>query len=213
MHVNALTEMPGIGEKIAGRLIEHFGSEQAAMEVLRKHDVASLSGVPGISEKYAVSLIHEVIAGEEGVSIGDFLQTQEAFAVYDKIVGLMRSYAHTPYSRARLSTYIPYPAKKASRIREIQLLLKGYIDLAGELGGDAELGTSLKKIRNLKEPSRVAKSRDRAIFTDTTKDYEKLLSEHIDSYLDVYCVEDMGELVDIGKGYSQSLVVGSTALW
>ena len=209
LHVNGLIELPGIGEKISNKLIDHFGSERAALEVLRKHDVASLSGVPGISEKYAVSLIHEVIAQEDGASIEDFLQTPEAFNVYDRIIGLIRSYAHTPYSRAKLSTYIPYPSNKADRIRAVQSELNVYIDLAKKLGDDALLSAALKKVRYLKEPSKVAKSRDRAIFTDNKKDYERLLGEHIDRYLDVYCVENMGELVDIAKGYSQSLVLGS----
>jgi hypothetical protein len=208
LHVNGLIELPGIGEKISGKLIDHFGSERSALEVLRKHDVASLSSVPGISEKYAVSLIHEVIAREEGVSIEDFLQTPEAFNVYDKIVGLMRSYAHTPYSRSKLSTYIPYPSRKADRIKAIQAELKGYIALAEKLHGDADLSAALKKSRHLKEPSKVAKSRDRAIFTDNKKDHERLLDEHIDRYLDLYYVETMGELVDVARGYAQSLVVG-----
>src|SRR5208337_3329348 len=110
------------------KLIEHFGSERSALEVLRKHDVATLSGVPGISEKYAISLIHEVIAREEGVSVEDFLQTQEAFNVYDKIIGLIRSYSHTSYSRAKLSTYIPYPSRRADKIKAIQAELKDYIE-------------------------------------------------------------------------------------
>ena len=209
MDVNGLIELPGIGEKISGRLIEHFGSEQSALEVLHKHDVASLSAVPGITEKNAIALIHEVIAQEEGVSIEDFLQTPEAFNVYDKVIGLIRSYAHTPYSRAKLSTYIPYPSRRADKIKAIQADLEGYIGLAEKLHDDADLGAALKKVRHLKEPAKVVKSRDRAIFTDNKKDYDKLLAGHIDRYLDVYCVESMGELVDIAKGYSQVMVVGS----
>ncbi len=209
LHVNGLIELPGIGEKISSKLIDHFGSEQAALSVLKKHDVASLAGVPGISEKYAVSLIHEVIALEEGVSIGDFLQTPEAYNVYDKIIGLMRSYAHTPYSRAKLSTYIPYSSKRADKIRAIQGELSAYIDLAGKLRGDEELSAALKKARHLKGPAKVTKARDRAIFTGNKKDYEKLLSGGIDRYMDIYYVEAMGELVDVARGYPQALVVGS----
>jgi len=208
LHVNGLIELPGIGEKISSKLIGHFGSEQSALEVLRKHDVASLSGVPGISEKYAVSLIHEVIAREEGVSIEDFLQTPEAFNVYEKIIGLMRSYAHTPYSRAKLSTYIPYPSKRADKIRAIQAELNAYIALAGKLYDDAELGAALKKARHLKEPAKAVKTRDRAVFTGNKKDHERLINDRADRYMDVYHVESMGELVDIAKGYSHALVVG-----
>lgn len=209
LHVNGLLELPGIGEKISSKLIGHFGSEQSALEVLRKHDVASLSSVPGISEKYAVSLIHEVIAQEEGVSIEDFLQTSEAFNVYDKVIGLMRSYAHTPYSRAKLSTYTPYPSKRADKIKAIRAELDVYVALAGKLHDDMELSAALKKARHLKEPAKTVKTRDRAIFTDNKKDYDRLLGDHADRYLDVYCVESMGELVDIAKGYPQALVVGN----
>lgn len=209
LHVNGLIELPGIGEKISSKLISHFGSEQSALEVLRKHDVASLSSVPGISEKYAVSLIHEVIAQEDGVSIEDFLQTPEAFNVYDRIVGLMRSYAHTPYSRAKLSTYIPYASKRADKIRAIQAELGTYVTLAEKLRDDEGLSAALKKARHLKEPAKALKTRDRAIFTGSKKDYEKLLNDRIDRYMDIYHVESMGELVDVAKGYSQVLVVGS----
>ncbi|AFC99881.1 DNA mismatch repair protein, MutS family [Methanocella conradii HZ254] len=209
LDVDSLLELPGIGEKISGKLIEHFGSEESALEVLRKHDVASLSSVPGISEKYAISLIHEVIAGEEGVSIEEFLRTQEAYSVYEKIIGLIRSYAHTPYSRAKISTFIPYPSKRADRIKAIQAEIEDYVTLANTLKDDAELNAALKKVRHLKEPSKAVKSRDRAIFTDSKEDYEKLVRDGVDRYLDVYFIESMGELVDIAKGYSQPLVLGS----
>ena len=145
MHVSELTAFPGIGEKIAVKLIDHFGSEQAAMEVLRQRDVASLAEVPGISEKYAVSIIHQAIAHQDGVSIEDFLQTPEALNVYDKVIGLIRSYSHTPYSRAKLSTYIPYPSTKSSLIKATQATLEGYISMAEKLSGNSSLEQSLEE--------------------------------------------------------------------
>jgi DNA mismatch repair protein MutS2 len=211
MHVNGLLELPGIGEKIATKLISHYGTEQSAIDVLRKHDVASLCEVPGISEKYAISLIHDIIAQEEGVSIGEFLQTQEASNVYDRIIGLIRSYSHTPYSRAKLSTYIPYPSKRADRINSIQKELKSYIDLAVKLSKDktGELDATLKKVRHLKDAAKASKSRDRAVMVDNKKDYDALIGRHVDQYLEVYQVDSMHELVDLAQGYSQALIVGN----
>ncbi len=209
MSVDSLLEFPGIGEKISGKLIEHFGSEESALDALRRHDVASLSSVPGISEKYAISLIHEVIAREEGVSVDEFLKTQEAYSIYEKLIGLIRSYAHTQYSRAKISTFIPYPSRRADRIKEIQAEIRDYVELARSLKDNNELSAALKKVRHLKEPSKTVKSRDRAIFTDSRKDYEKLVNDGIGRYLDIYYVESMGELIDIAKGYSQPLVIGS----
>ena len=208
MHVSELTAFPGIGDKIATRLIDHFGSEQAAMDALRRRDVASLAEVPGISEKYAITLVHQAIARQDGVAIGDFLQTPEAMAVYDKIIGLIRSYAHTPYSRAKLSTYIPYPAAMAGQIKAMQATLEGYIKLAEALKGDACLEQALKKLRYLKKPAGVSKSRDRVILVDNKKDYDAILKGGIDRYLDVHVVENVHDLVDLAKGYAQALVVG-----
>jgi hypothetical protein len=209
MHVSELTGFPGIGDKMAAKLLDHFGSEEAALDVLRRRDVASLAEVPGISEKYAVSLVHQAISAQEGVSIEDFLQTQEAMNVYERMIGLIRSYSHTPYSRSRLSTYIPYPSSKAERIKATQATLEGYIGLAEKLSKDAGLEQALKRLRHLKKPANVQKSRDRAVIVDSRKDYEKVLGNGIDRYLDVYHAESIHELVDLARGYAQTLVVGS----
>jgi hypothetical protein len=206
--VSELTAFPGIGEKIATKLVEHFGSEQVAMDVLQRRDVAGLAEVPGISEKYAISLIHQAIAQQDGVSVDGFLQTPEAMIVYEKIVGLARSYAHTPFSRSKLSTFIPYPAARASQIKATQALLDGYVRLAKEIGNDQELEQVLKRLRYLKPPTGVQKSRDRVVLADNKKDYEAILKGGIDRYLDVHLLENVHDLVDVAKGYAQALVVG-----
>jgi hypothetical protein len=194
---------------MATKLVEHFGSEQGAREVLQRRDVASLADVPGISEKYAISLIHQAIAQEDGVSVDDFLQTPEAMNVYEKIIALVRSYAHTTFSRSKLTTFIPYPAEKADQIRATQATLSGYIKLAGDLGNDPELGQALKMLRYLKKPTGVQKSRDRVVLADNKKDYQAILDSGIDQYLDVHLLENVHDLVDVAKGYAQALVVGS----
>ncbi|HMK46213.1 MAG TPA: helix-hairpin-helix domain-containing protein [Methanocella sp.] len=209
MNVIELTGYPGIGEKIAAKLVDHFGSEERAAEVLYRRDAASLAEVPGIGEKYAISMVHQIIAYQEGVSVDDFLQTPEAMNVYERIIGLVRSYAHTPYSRSRISTYIPYPSSKVDRVKSTQTLLKEYIPLAKELSADAMLNGILKKIRYLKRPASVQKSRDRAVVVDNKKDYEGILSQQIDRYMEIYQVANPGELVDLARGYAQILVVGS----
>ena len=178
------------------------------MDVLQRRDVAGLAEVPGISEKYAVSLIHQAIAQQDGVSVEDFLQTPEAMIVYEKIIGLARSYAHTPFSRSKLSTFIPYPAARAGQIKATQAILDGYVRLAKEIGNDPELEQVLKKLRYLKPPAGVQKSRDRVVLADNKKDYEAILKGSIDRYLDVHLLENVHDLVDVAKGYAQALVVG-----
>ncbi|KXA95979.1 hypothetical protein AKJ39_05235 [candidate division MSBL1 archaeon SCGC-AAA259J03] len=48
--LDSLREIPGVGEKIAGRMEDFFGSEEGALGRIREGDVASLSTVPGLTE-------------------------------------------------------------------------------------------------------------------------------------------------------------------
>lgn len=209
--MNGLTELPGIGEKIATKLVSHFGSEENALKVIYNRDAASLSEVPGISEKYAISIIQETLAHEEGVSIDDFLATQESMNVYERIMGLVRSYSHTSYSRARLSTYFPYPSHKIEQIKTTQAEIERYVALAKQISKskDNDPGVWLKKVRQLKKPQGATKSRDRVMITDNKRDYDTVVKENVDKFMDVYIVDTMQELVDIARGYSQALVAGN----
>ena len=66
----------------------------------------------------------------------------------------------------------------------------------------------MKKLRYLKKPSGVQKSRDRVILVDNKKDYEAIVKGGIDKYLDVHLIDNVHDLVDMAKGYAQALVVG-----
>jgi len=46
--MSEIREIPGIGEKTARRLIEHFGSEDAVLDAFERHDVAAIAGAPGV---------------------------------------------------------------------------------------------------------------------------------------------------------------------
>jgi ribosomal protein S13 len=210
MVVSGLNDLPGIGEKISSKLISHFGSEEKALDAIRKRDVASLSEVPGIGEKNAVSIIQEIIAAEEGFSINDFLRTNEALNIYERLMGLIRSYSHTQYSRSKLNTLLPYPSNRSENIKAMQSHISGYIDLAQELSKakNSQLDICLKKIRQLKPPVNVNRSRDRVIVADNKRDHEAILKDNIDRYLDLHYIDNFHEMIDLSKGYSQTLVVG-----
>jgi hypothetical protein len=167
--------------------------------------------VPGISEKYAISIIQETVAHEEGVCIDDFLATQESMNVYERIMGLVRSYSHTSYSRARLSTYFPYPSHKLEQIKTTQAEIERYVTLAKQISKskDNDPGAWLKKVRQLKKPQGTTKTRDRVMIIDNKRDYDTVIKENVDKFMDVHIVDTMQELVDVARGYSQALVAGN----
>ena len=57
--LSSLRELHGIGERVADRLVEHFGSEDAALQAICEGDIASLSEVNGISHNFALSLARD----------------------------------------------------------------------------------------------------------------------------------------------------------
>ncbi|NOR60104.1 MAG: DNA mismatch repair protein, partial [Methanosarcinales archaeon] len=80
--MSEIREIPGIGEKTARRLIEHFGSEDAVLDAFKRHDVAAIAGAPGVGQKNAVTLVQGFIFRDENFSPDDFLKTKEAWRVY-----------------------------------------------------------------------------------------------------------------------------------
>ena len=72
--MKGLQDIPRIGEKMAKRFEEHFGSEDAALEAILGGDIAGISEVEGVGQRYAISLVHEVRAQLEGVTMNDFLK-------------------------------------------------------------------------------------------------------------------------------------------
>ena len=65
--IRSLNDIPRIGEKMARRFIEYFGTEQNALEAILSGDVASISCVEGVGQRYAISLVQEINSKIEGV--------------------------------------------------------------------------------------------------------------------------------------------------
>ena len=54
-----LTELPGVGDSLANKLIEMLGSESEVERILDEGDVNTLYSIEGISPQRAVKLINE----------------------------------------------------------------------------------------------------------------------------------------------------------
>ena len=51
-----LSALPGVSERMAKKMTEHFGSEEAVVSTLESGDVGRLAEVEGLSVKRALSL-------------------------------------------------------------------------------------------------------------------------------------------------------------
>ena len=131
------------------RFVEHFGSEVQALDAILAGDIASISEVEGIGQRYAISLIQDVASRVEGVTMADFLRTREAMDVYEKLLDLVREFAHTRYSREKLHVFFPYPSTKAEKIMQVRESVSYYMHTASLLEGDDSIADLLSTVSQL----------------------------------------------------------------
>jgi len=208
---SSLREIQGIGGKVADRLIEHFGSEEAALQAISEGDIASLSEVNGISHNFALSLARDARSRVEGCSISDFLKTKEALDLYSRLLELIKSFAHTTHARDKLNLFYPLPASRMGLIRERQAFLKEYLELGEAFSENSEFLQQLSRVGNLRPVPGNLRVRDRIILCGDQKVLEAA-REKFQAFLSVQAVESLSEFVDLARGYSSVIVFDDTYL-
>ena len=200
-NIRSLNDIPGIGEKMTRRFIEHFGTEQNALEAILSGDVASISCMEGVGQRYAISLVQEVSSKMEGVKVQDFLKTREAMDIYERLLDIIKLFAHTGYAREKMHTFFPYPASRRDRIESIRNSVSQHIEHADILKGNEGFLCLLSGVKPLNLKQKPVRIRDRVILTTDPKRLEKA-KKRFGDYLDVHLVSSLTDIVDSARGYS-----------
>ncbi|MDL5503285.1 MAG: endonuclease MutS2, partial [Candidatus Methanoperedens sp.] len=124
-----------------------------------------------MTEKSAISLVLEAIAINEGTGARDFLKTNEAYDFYEKLLELIKGFAHTDHARSKRSLYFPYPSQKLEKILHIQKEIRKISGIADKLD-EKELSSLLSKIKPLKTNLNIPVIRDRVIIATNTEEFE-----------------------------------------
>ncbi len=209
--LSSLQEIHGIGERVANRLIEHFGTEEAALQAICEGDIASLSEVNGISHNFALSLARDARSRAEGCSISDFLRTKEALELYSRLLELIKGFAHTTHARDKLNLFYPLPVSHMDLIQERQAFIGEYLELGEAFSEDSEFLELLTRVRKLKQIPANLRVRDRIILCGDSKILEAARGK-FQTFLPVQRVEDLSEFVDLARGYSSVIVFDDTYL-
>ncbi len=209
--ISSLRELYGIGERVADRLIEHFGSEDAALKAICEGDIASLSEVNGVSHSFALAISRDARSRVDGCSISDFLKTKEALDLYSRLMELIKSFVHTTYAKDKLDLFYPVPASRLDLVKQRQAFVKEYLELAAVFSENPEFMQMLSRVRKLKPVPGNLRIKDRIILCGNQKVLETA-REKFQSYLPVQAVEDLSEFVDLARGYSNVTVFDDTFL-
>ncbi len=104
-----LTSLPGVGPRIAERLIAFFGGEEEALSAIEAGQVDRVAEALG-SYRKAVRIIRVYRAAVAGYAPDELLATQEARKLYSELLSLISSMAHSRPAKMRLEALTPIPA-------------------------------------------------------------------------------------------------------
>jgi len=201
--MSEIRDIPGIGEKTAMRLIEHFDSEDAVLDAFKRHDVAAIADAPGVGQKNAVTLVQGFIFRDEKYSPDDFLRTKEAWRVYRGLLEIMRSYASTPYAKDKLNIYFPLPSSKKEKIMSVMAGVSKACLMVNRIAaienGIVDLKIALKGVRPIKG-TKLKKVRDRVLVAADHDEYDMALAA-FGHAIDVILAGSPRELADAAAAY------------
>lgn len=194
--------MPGVGARIKERLIDRFGSEEAAIEVILRGDAASLLDV--VSERHALSMIKWAMGRKYRAEPESFLATEESNRIYQDLISKIAAYSHTEYARLKIGTL--FPSSSMELIMENRKLAEESMNWARKLDGKG-IEDLLLKIKPLKERPQ-ARVRDRAILATSSEVHTMLKIRGLDKLIDVHLAESYREMAEASRGYSHVCIVG-----
>lgn len=105
-----LTSIPGVSERMAGKMTAHFGSEDEVMSTLAAGDVGRLAEVEGLSVKRALTLARQYAGGG-----GEFLATKEARKLHQQLLSHLQSFASCAATKERMGLLMPVPDPEPRR--------------------------------------------------------------------------------------------------
>ena len=191
-----LKDLPGVGQRIRERLIEQYGDEQRAVEAVLTGDVSGLA--MAVSERQALLLVRHGRCLSYSIAADQFLATEEAARVQEKLIELLSGYAHTDFARQKIMTLFASGCPQI--IEENRSLARAAAAAAEKMKGRG-LEQLLKGVRPLRErpPARV---RERAVAAATLECFSALKARGLDRLIDLHLTESPSELSDLARSYS-----------
>ena len=136
-----LSALPGVGERLAKKMTDHFGSEEAVLSSLKSGDIGQIAEIDGVSPKRALALARS-IAGDDG----QFLATKESVKLHQQLINQIANFTASPVTKSRLQLLTPISdaEPRRAKIQSAMEFLLRQEKLANEIN------THLKGVNTLK---------------------------------------------------------------
>ncbi len=213
MKIEKLSQIPGIGSKVAERLIKYIGSEEETIKAIIEADITKLMSVPGIGQGLATKIIRNAYSIIEGVSLEEVLKTLDARKMYERILDIIRNYTRTNYSKNKLTLYFPLPPRKINVMLERLKYFAEAKSLVENLDDELlnKIKNQLSKIRPLRAGKIERRISDRVILTDDEEVFNKLHELELNKITNLFLVKPGESLGEYVQSYDLVLFISSGA--
>jgi len=181
-----LRDIKGIGDKLASRIINHFGSQDEFLRAAGNYDVYRLASMEGVSQRRAVEIINAVL----GNPTEGFLKTERAVQIYEEIIQCIIQYANTEYAKNRV--LLLGPGKNQDTIQENLNQVMEAKEKVAHLPKD-DLRALFKNV-NFSRTSKPKYDTSRAILVESRDDYTSLMDRGLNQRAQILNIQEVASL-------------------
>ncbi len=216
LSVQNLRQIRGIGPSIEEKLITAFGTEKAVLNALRESRIAEISSIEGIGERFALSLCRNLHYQETGEQLQNFIKTDDAILLYNRIIEIISKFANTSYSRSKLYLFFPLPISEFEKIKKRQKNTQLAHHLATLIKKTPhtfkEYDAFLRNLSPLKEQTGYLDTASRVVATTDKQIYNEVSSNEIGKHCEILFIEDIEQIAEYFAGHDEIIWIGSDVL-
>lgn len=181
-----LRDIKGIGDRLASKIINHFGTQEEFFQAARNYEVYRLANMEGISQRRAVEIINAVL----GNPTEEFLKTERAIQIYEEIIHCILRYANTEYAKNRI--LLLSPGKNAAQIQENMKRVMEAKKKVNHLPIET-LRTLLRNV-DFAVDSKLKYDTSKAILVESKEDYSSLMDRGLNKQAQIISIQEVGSL-------------------
>lgn len=183
-----LREIHGIGDKLAEKIISHFGGVEEFYRAVENFEVDHIASVDGVSQRRAIEIVNTI----RGNPVQEFLKTDRAVEIYDDILERMISFTNTTYAKNRMLLLTPQKDKRI--IQENIDFIMNAKEMVRELPRE-RLRKLLKNLNPLNDVN-LPYNPSIAIFVDNPESYQQLMERGLNHYHPLLTPSEMESLAE-----------------
>lgn len=211
-----LIDIRGIGPSVEEKLKDYFKSENDALMALRESRIAEISSIEGIGERFALSMCRNLHFQETGEQIRNFLKTEDAVLLYNRVIDIVSKFANTTYSRSKLYLFFPLPISDLNKIKKRQKTTQHAQKLVSIIKNAPysfkDYDKLLRNLSPLKEQVDQLDTASRVITTTDKQIYEELIANEIGTHCEILFIEDIEQISGFIGSYDEVIWIGSDFL-